>query len=66
MIKKDRADLYSPKISKVICVSRMDFIPLDADGLLDNSGNILSVTYPSVYYDRNNRGKSWFILDLRT
>ena len=67
MIKtNDGVDLYSPQIAMVIYASRMHFAPSDATFFATSDGEIFNATSRDVYYDRNKRGKSWFILDLRT
>lgn len=73
MITERGYQLYGPKIAKVILVTREHyrFIPIDSDGMRDRNGEEFRIrgTEPpseTVLYDRAHRGRSWFILDLRT
>jgi len=45
---------------------RCKFVPKNSDGLVDSDGRYFGIKCETVIYDRAHRGKSWFILDLRT
>ena len=70
MIKNTELQLYSPTIAKVVMrgLETVAFIPNGATGLIDSNGAYFDSNSGDMItlYDRAHRGKSWFILDLRT
>lgn len=65
MIKADDLELYSPDISRVIAVTRAEIVPSGSSGAIDSNGKKLVLRNVSTVYDRDTRGRNWFIIDMR-